>query len=85
MGTLMAGVSSRESPPTVSLASNKSFKLSNSRQPGPPVHSTLVQRSQKRRAQQGGIPMAAIAPLLAMILILALVFRVAKWSAYRQK
>jgi len=29
--------------------------------------------------------MAAIAPLLAMILILALVFRLAKWSAYRQK
>ena len=29
--------------------------------------------------------MAAIAPLLAMILILALVFRLAKWSAYRKK
>jgi len=29
-------------------------------------------------------PMAAIAPLLAMILILALVFRLAKWSAYRK-
>ena len=28
--------------------------------------------------------MAAIAPLLAMILILALVFRLAKWSAYRK-
>lgn len=29
--------------------------------------------------------MAAIAPLLAMILILAIIFRLAKWSAYRQK
>jgi len=29
--------------------------------------------------------MAAIAPLGAMILILIVVFKVAKWSAYRRK
>jgi hypothetical protein len=29
--------------------------------------------------------MVAIAPILAMILILAVVFYLAKWSAYRQK
>lgn len=29
--------------------------------------------------------MAAIAPLVAMVLILIVVFKVAKWSAYRRK
>jgi hypothetical protein len=29
--------------------------------------------------------MAAIAPLLAMVVILFLIFKLAKWSAYRKK
>ena len=79
-------VSSQVSPPTVSsLASNKSSKLSNSRQPRPHIHPTVVQAVLKTVSSIRRYPMAAIAPLLAMILILALVFRLAKWSAYRKK
>jgi hypothetical protein len=29
--------------------------------------------------------MAAIAPLLAMVVILFIIFKLAKWSAYRRK